>query len=334
MPENRLEMAHLQLTRLCNLRCRFCGQWGVRGFFRRCDSAGLTLKEWKSVVDTLARHGDAVDHRPLVMLWGGEPLLYPDFDAAVGYLRNHGFELGVITNGTLLDKYSDLVKNEFATVYVSIDGDRKIHDSIRGQGVFEKAIGNIGKLKNGKAKIIFMATLCPENIASLPRLPYLFKDCGADKILFHDLICLDSPEVAEYKSWLLDRFGTVANQIDSWRMNLPPGYESLKRTKLDEMFRNLAEHPIGTPVEYLPHGVSTNERHCLAPFRRLHVAWDGSVLFCTDFNDFSAGNIRRDDLIAIWHGESAVRFRREVMSGNCPICKHCSWKSNLNYSFD
>ena len=202
MPGKKLELVHLQLTRQCNLRCRFCGQWGTKGFFSECQGDGLSLAEWKRVADSLDRYSYAAEKRPLVILWGGEPLVYPEFENIVKYLRTYGFELAIITNGVLLNKYSELIKTEFRSVYVSIDGTREVHDSIRGKGVFEKVIENVHLLKGGNAKIIFMTTICPENIEILPDLPALLDGCGPDKMLFNELIHFDLREIAEYKNWL------------------------------------------------------------------------------------------------------------------------------------
>ena len=38
---NELQLVHFQITRSCNLRCWFCGQWGKQGFLR--DDGGKAL---------------------------------------------------------------------------------------------------------------------------------------------------------------------------------------------------------------------------------------------------------------------------------------------------
>ena len=63
-------------------------------------------------------------------------------------------------------------------------------------------IENVHLLKGGNAKIIFMTTICPENIEILPDLPALLDGCGPDKMLFNELIHFDLREIAEYKNWL------------------------------------------------------------------------------------------------------------------------------------
>ena len=122
-----------------------------------------------------------------------------------------------------------------------------------------------------KATIVSMTTICPENIEVLPKLPYLFQSCGADKIILHELMHLNFHEIAAYKSWLRSVFGIDAKTIDSWQMELPPDYESRKQVKLDETFQHLIISPTEAQVEYLPHGFSIKEDFCLSPFSSFNM---------------------------------------------------------------
>ena len=79
-------------------------------------------------------------------------------------------------------------------------------------------------------------------------------------------------------------------------------------------------------VRYLPH-VRSGEivRPCLSPWRHLHIMWNGETSFCTDFTDFSVGNVREQPLEALFRGEQAEKFRKLVENGRNPACRHCSW---------
>ena len=79
-------------------------------------------------------------------------------------------------------------------------------------------------------------------------------------------------------------------------------------------------------VRYLPH-VRSGEivRPCLSPWRHLHIMWNGETSFCTDFTDFSMGNVREQPLEALFRGEQAEKFRKLVENGRNPSCRHCSW---------
>ena len=79
-------------------------------------------------------------------------------------------------------------------------------------------------------------------------------------------------------------------------------------------------------VRYLPH-VRSGEivRPCLSPWRHLHIMWNGETSFCTDFTDFSMGNVRDQPLEALFRGERAEKFRNLVENRRNPACRHCSW---------
>lgn len=323
----RLELVHLQLTRNCNLHCWFCGQWGRKGFFPDSIGTAMTLPEWRCVIDSLRHYGETSGQVPMVILWGGEPLLSPDFAAVVEYLRIYEFELGMVTNGVLLGEYMALCREAFRTIYVSLDGPREVHDAIRGGGVFDQTAANLQQLRGGRAKLIITSVISPENVDLLPELPLAFVPFAPDTVLLQDMIALSEAEIDEYRNWLKVKFGQAAREIASWRTELPLDFATRKKRALTAV----AKCEYGFPVIHLPHGKAAMKKSCLAPFRHLHVTWNGEVMYCTDFCDFSAGNVRNDNLIDIFNNGLSERFRAEIMNGNCSSCNHCAWKNNHTF---
>jgi len=53
LPQKVLKLVHFQLTRNCNLRCWFCGQWGKKGFFSNASGEAMAFDDWKKVVSDL-----------------------------------------------------------------------------------------------------------------------------------------------------------------------------------------------------------------------------------------------------------------------------------------
>ena len=334
-PEGKLEMVHLQLTRRCNLHCRFCGQWGENGFFAQRDDADLSFDEWSRVIDSILRYRDRSGISPDIMLWGGEPLLSPVFPRVVELLREQGFTLGMVTNGTLLDRYARIVRDSFKTVYVSLDGPREMHDQIRGAGVFEKVASNLELVRDGRAKIVLMSVISLENIEIAAEIPSLLAPLRPDKIILQQMIHLSPEEVRSYSEWLRGSFNQKAGEIYSWLMvDDGEGYSRRLREIIPKIRRNIEDGNYPVPVEFLEHGAGGAEGHCLSPWRHLHVVFNGDVLYCTDFYDFKAGNVRKDDLMKIFGNGLSKSFRREITAGNCPACAHCSWRGNESYRLD
>jgi len=126
---------NLELTDLCNVKCRFCGQADtpkVHGFQA---NKFMKWEVWKAAIDGLADFEDEVDLCPH---WLGEPTLHPEFSRFVRYAfdNNAGNRLfkhfKLHTNGTLLDderietildcaNRDDMAEDTFGFVHFSVD---------------------------------------------------------------------------------------------------------------------------------------------------------------------------------------------------------------------
>lgn len=170
------------------MRCSFCGQWGRRGVFADEKGQELTIDEWKEITKQLKK----ITPLPDIIMWGGEPLVCRYFDELAEYLYNEGFNLGLVTNGTMLDKHVKTVRNYFKRVYLSIDGERDLHDKIRGEGVFDKVCENLKNLY--KEQVTIMTVLTKDlNVKSFAEK---FEDYT---ILLHELIPFENQEIITYR---------------------------------------------------------------------------------------------------------------------------------------
>ncbi|MCD7805898.1 MAG: radical SAM protein [Lachnospiraceae bacterium] len=321
--ERKLELVHFQITKNCNLRCWFCGQWGNRGFFSDAAGSQMEWKDWKNVIAQLVAYREKTGASPDILLWGGEPLLCPFFEKLALLLRENGFALGLVTNGTRMDRYASLLRQEFCHIYVSVDGDRESHDRVRGKGVFDKVSGNLELIRGGNAQISIMAVITRDNLDKLLKLPDTLCALPCDEVILQDQIALSQKEAAEYALWMKECFGMDAAEIDSW---VADGVdEKQKKEALTKILAN--RYP--KKVTWLPHGQSLS--YCRSPFSHIHIAWDGNVLYCTDFYDFSAGNVKEKPLMEIFENDLSEKFRDEIRKGHCVTCRHCSWINSKNF---
>lgn len=323
----RLDLVHMQLTRKCNLNCWFCGQKNFKLYKADETDAYMNLNDWKRVINSLADYRDKTGIRPSIMLWGGEPLLYKDFEEIVLYIHKLKFPLGMVTNGTLLDKYRDLCKLAFDRIYISVDGPAEIHDAIRGQGVYEKVKENMLCLKGGPV-LVNMAVLTSKVRKCIKWLLDSFTLLQPDEVILQEMIGLNKEEITNYKSWLFDAFGLKAVEIDAWESDI---YYDPVRQK-NECLSQIENLSYPFKIIYLPHGTEARNKFCLSPFRHVSIQWNGEVSFCTDFTDFSAGNVKKADIQVIFKSKMADKFRREVEQGKCITCNHCSWKNNTEFN--
>ncbi len=312
--KKQIKQVHFQITQNCNLRCPFCGQWGKKGFFAESSGKAMTLSDWKRVIAELETYRMDTGISTTVTVWGGEPLVSSYFDEIITTLHQKSFKTEIITNGVLIDEHLKTIQNCVDRVYVSLDGTREVHNSIRGEGVFEKVTENLKALKHNNVTV--MSVITPQLINGLDEFLTELDGIGIKELYLQDMIGFTADEIQEYKSWLKSVFDITAHDIDSWRN--------------DNLFKaeNIAFGNHSYEIEHKKHN---KDGHCHSPFNHAHIAWNGNVLYCTDFYDFSAGNVKDDSLISIFNNEKSERYRAEIQAGNCPTCNHCSWRTKEEY---
>ena len=322
--KRQLEQIHFQITRNCNLRCYFCGQWGKKGFFSDASGEEMTLEDWIDVILGIIEYRGKTGISPFIMLWGGEPLVSPHFPAIVQLLHEHNFKIGMVTNGVLLDCYSELINETVQNIFVSLDGTPEVHNAIRGEGVFERVVANIGNLI--KPKITVMSVVTEKLIGQLPEFLELLNTINIKELYLQDMIGLTTEEVQSYKEIMQEEFGIQATHIDSWENNSRLHFHE----EIDALLSQLDLSCYHYDISHKKHGGGENP-HCLSPFRHAHVTWNGNVIYCTDFYDFKAGNVKEERLENIFLNEMSERYRAMIMEDKCVTCKHCSWKDNKHY---
>lgn len=317
--DKKIELVHFQLTKNCNLRCWFCGQWGKKGFFSDSVGEAMELNDWKNVINQLEDYANETGIKPEVMLWGGEPLMYPYFEDIVRELRVKGFAIGIVTNGVLIENFSKILKDEFKHIYVSVDGVREVHDKIRGEGVFDTVSKNLKMLKGTKAKITIMSVISNDNINNLEETVEELLKLNCDEIILQDMIALSAEETKQYKEEMR-KMGINAEYIDSWVMENAPRCDSETAEDICKKYHGKVKH--------LPHGIG---EPCKSAFSHMHIAWNGNVLYCTDFYDFSAGNVKNENLVDVFNNEKSDKFREMIKNEKCPTCHHCSWRHSTTF---
>ncbi len=105
---------NLDLTSACNFSCPFCVD-------SKLINAGksLTLTEAKKTIDTLHSHGLL----SVILIGGGEPTLHKDFGEIVHYIKSKRLQIGIVTNGSRLEKIEAVAEalKEKDWIRISID---------------------------------------------------------------------------------------------------------------------------------------------------------------------------------------------------------------------
>lgn len=122
----------IELTRECNLSCPFCHASSNEN----TDPAiCLTAEQWKEAINKFPS-------LQFLNITGGEALLpsvWPKTLAITRYAADKGIKVKLNTNGTHIQDLEDIPVN-LVRFQVSIDGPEKVHDKLRGKGVYQKAL--------------------------------------------------------------------------------------------------------------------------------------------------------------------------------------------------
>ncbi|MCL2391342.1 MAG: radical SAM protein [Oscillospiraceae bacterium] len=122
----------LFVTDYCNLSCKHCTESG---------HAGTVMKSFAQIKQELVYSFEKGAR--FVDLEGGEPMLWQDGACGINDLVRLAKQIGfysvtVTTNGQI-----PFFDNEADSIWVSVDGDKASHDSIRGEGSFDTLDRNI-----------------------------------------------------------------------------------------------------------------------------------------------------------------------------------------------
>lgn len=147
------------IINVCNLHCEHCYWW-----LNRKEEHELTLDGWKKIIDEKFKK----NHVFIVTVVGGEPMMRKDVVEL--FVKEFPKRACVVTNGT----YPIPHLKDIYFYWISIDGDQKTHDSIRGEGSWEKTRKNVldyvATGKKSKKDIWITMTINSKNYKTVPKV--------------------------------------------------------------------------------------------------------------------------------------------------------------------
>lgn len=93
---------NLDLTTACNYRCTHCIDWDILNTKHRLAEADL-----RASIALMRERG----LRSVILIGGGEPTLYPGFAGFVGFLKELGLSVAVVTNGSRGDRLLEAIQH-------------------------------------------------------------------------------------------------------------------------------------------------------------------------------------------------------------------------------
>jgi len=308
------------VTYRCNSRCKTCNIWAKK-----------TVREMsQEEIESFFKNSNSFSW---IDLTGGEPSLRKDFADICETISKYCKNLVLLhfpTNGYLTDKIINDVKRiqSFSShnkviITVSIDGDEKLNDEIRGiHGGWKKQIETFVKLRELRnIETVFGITLSPFNfdkfeptLNSLKNVvPWLTIKDFHISLMNYSEIFYNNLELKDQTSELNDRdkiLKTMAQTLKQYNNMI--GRPKTPRLFLEYTFLKLAEN-------YLKTGVTPLRCHALKS--SCFIDPTGEVYPCITFNQ-SLGNLRDYgyDLGKIWNLESTKLLQKKIWDLQCPQC--------------
>lgn len=144
------------ITTKCNFRCQFCNIWRIDPPFQ------MPLLEARKLIGDMGKMGLAY-----FSFSGGEALLVPYiFDLLASAKESGIIYTHIVSNGYLMDKVKakELARARVSEISFSLDGDEKIHDSLRCMnGSYKKVFEAVEHVKSyaSKTRVVLNTILDP-----------------------------------------------------------------------------------------------------------------------------------------------------------------------------
>jgi len=349
-PSFALNLPHeigLKLTNRCNLRCTHCYQWNDDGYHHNYENEELKKAGDLSITiveDILKRTESA---KSVLYVWGGEPMVYAHWNEFVNLLERYPRQVVICTNGMFIDKHIESLTriSDNLTMLVSVEGLEQEHNKIRGDNTFVKIINNVKKLLALQKEGVYKGTTSVAGVISDDLIPHLFECCkyyedlgvdtlhinypwfinesvatDMDKFFEHNFNWLGAPTDSPY-SWhsynfhlnsdLINSLISQLEQIQSRNWNIRIRFQpNLSITELKGYLEGSA-----APVQ--------NMKRCLAISNRMDIMPNGKIVSCKHFPEFVLGDLKKNTLEEIWHGENFQKFRQTLNNSLMPICTKC-----------
>lgn len=295
----------LDLTSRCNHKCTFC--YTPDKDKRSADT--LDVNVVKGLLEELAGLGV----KGISYTGGGEPTLHPDFANIIAFGKMLGFDQGLMTNGSILDKYINNILNNMQWIRISIGGgDRKSYKRVQRVDHFDRVLDNVARL------------IVDRSVFSNLRLPYT----GLRMLVNEQNI---------------ESLPNLASRLES---ELPPDYVQLapdqfaKENILDKQRQQIERFKDALPkqVRLFTSGYKIKQRlnyptRCYAHLCQIAIKANGEVLFCKNVRaheGFVLGNVNNKSFTDIWNSRQALVLEQKLRPNNCGVfCKNSCLNESL-----
>jgi len=302
----------------------------------------LTPAEWVRAADTLTDAGVTVFE-----LFGGDVFLRKDaLFPLIWRLKKKNATVHIPTNSRLLDEETAemLIDAGVDYLYLSTDGIRETHDSIRGIGnafaSVQRAIKALVKSRRNRSwpRLICNTTVSKYNVDSLEKIAQFASTSGFDEVDFEYVGEMTKEDVA---SSMVDGFSPTPYFLrDGESVLISPAQAVILKKKLRAIHRKHTSTGFtvsSVNIDCLSEDdliTGSVPRHkCYTERCEVVVDPGGNVVACPFFHTYKLGNLFEEDFKKIWWSKKHESFHRHLREKGLPMCRHCIPSVQRSHSF-
>ena len=292
---NGLLSLELELSRVCNLRCVYCYA-----------SSGIPLQNELSFSEITngVEQAAGLGVKKIIILGGGEPLLYPHLFEVIDFIRAKGVIVDLFTNGLTLTKdvARKLCSRGVGVVLKMNSRNPEVQDALAGKSGTHEAICNAltalqdAGYPNERCSLGIETIICEPNYSELPDLWRWAREQG----------------IVPY----IEAMTMQGRAIENGNLEVSPEkvkalFEELSQIDRDEFQCSWLPHPPLVASQCARHEYSCT------------ITSIGEVHPCPGVN-LSIGNIRDKSLAEIMRNSTVIKDLRNIRStikGKCSSCE-------------
>lgn len=325
----------------CNIDCFFCSTAALRG------TDEVPMPRFAEMLQELKEAGT----RSVRLSGGGEPLFHRKIKEFLAAIQASGLPVeNLTTNAVLLrSETAELIAATCDSVTVSLNtADEATYASMMQTPArnFQRVVDNTRDLIAARRRrgsktprVTLQFLVWKENYRTIPAMYRLAREIGADTILFNGLSSLKPEQrmteaetdemMALYEEVVrIDQYRTVG-ALNSFEQDLSDRVAAMNR-------RIEAERPawrkalpllpengftLAETVDHLQERIARKkaakggqglESHCLIGWHSMLIRTTGTVAPCCILQGKELGNVYRQSVREVWHGEAYNRFRAEL----------------------
>lgn len=316
-------LVDIAITGKCNISCKIC--------YYADEMVALNdipTSQWLEFFDELGQLNVLQ-----VLLTGGEPMSHPDILTFIDAVVRNRMCFNIYSNGILFNhENAQYIKDtgRCNLIFVSIDGScPEVHDKIRGEGAFVKAVRGIQILQEAGLPVNVRVTINRTNFKDLPNIfKFLCEDLNVKNV------CTN--ETFPRGSYLDNVDGIYLTREERWEaartcLEYAEKYPAVTNAYDGPMsiFRKFKQTEEG--LKPLDDGARTGGTlsTCKCSFQSLAVLHDGKIVPCHQLPHMVLGQVGVDPIKKVWEdsaGLNYLRTRHRIPLGLLEECRGCKYQ--------